>query len=278
MRQEERATTFRQLHSQRQRPLVLPNAWDAGSARVIESAGAAAVATTSAGVSWARGHRDGQRLSLAEVVDAVRSIVRVVSVPVSADIESGYGRGTPEDIAAAVRAVVKEGAVGINLEDGPGRKGEPLLTRKEQAERIRAARSAARGCGIELFINARTDVYLAGSSDPDDRFDEVVSRATSYLGAGADGIFVPAVSDTETIRGLVAAVDAPLNVMVGPGAPSVPELAALGVARVSLGPSIAQATMGLVHRASLEALSEGTYSNLESALTYGEADSLFADV
>ncbi len=275
MTQQDLARPFRRLHAGR--PLVLPNAWDAGSARVVEEAGAAAIATTSAGMSWAHGRRDGQGLALAEAAAAVRAIVRVVRVPVTVDIESGYGAGTPADVAAAVDAVLAAGAVGVNLEDSPGRDGAPLLSVDEHVARIRAARAVARDRGVDLFINTRTDVYLAGVGEPDGRFDAVVGRAAAYVEAGADGVFVPAVRDADTIGRLAAAIAAPLNVMAGPGAPSVDALARLGVARVSLGPSLALAALGLVRRAVREVLAEGTYAALDGAPAFGDVDGLFGD-
>lgn len=274
MTQQDLAQTFRRLHVGR--PLVLPNAWDAGSARVVEDAGAAAVATTSAGVSWAHGRRDGQGLALADMAAAVRAVVRVVRVPVTVDIESGYGAGTPADVAAAVDAVLAAGAVGVNLEDSPGRDGAPLLSVDDHVARIAAARAAARDRGVDLFVNVRTDVYLADVGDPAGRFDAVVRRAAAYVAAGADGVFVPAVRDADTIGRLAAAIDAPLNVMAGPGALSVDALADLGVARVSLGPSLALAALGLVRRAVREVLAEGTYDALDGALPFGDANELFA--
>lgn len=275
MTQRDLATTFHRLHTTP--ALVLPNAWDAGSARLIEHAGVRAIATTSAGVAWAHGRRDGQALSRAEVVETIRSIVKAVGVPVSADIESGYGQGTPDDIAETVEAVVDAGAVGINIEDGSGQGGGPLRSIQEQAALIRAARQAAARQGVNLFINARTDVYLAAVEAPESRADAVIRRAAACLDAGADGIFVPALTDAATIAGLVGEIDAPLNVMVGPGAPSVQDLANLGVARVSLGPSVALGALGLIHRAATEALNVGTYRTLDQGLSFGEADGLFTD-
>ncbi|MEM1117747.1 MAG: isocitrate lyase/phosphoenolpyruvate mutase family protein [Bacteroidota bacterium] len=265
------ALSFRRLHTGA--PLVLPNAWDAGSARMIEDAGAAAIATTSAGVAWSRGRRDGHGLSATEAADAVRRIAETVAVPVSADIEGGYGAGTPEDVAASVRLVVEAGAVGINLEDASG---AGLFAPDEQAARIQAARAAADDLGVGVFINARTDVYLAGIGAEADRLAHVADRAAAYLDAGADGIFVPGVSDSETICALVEAIDAPLNVMAGPGALSVSDLAALGVVRISLGPSVALAALDLARAAAREALTLGTYASCD--LGFGEANALFADV
>ncbi|MEM7354074.1 MAG: isocitrate lyase/phosphoenolpyruvate mutase family protein [Acidobacteriota bacterium] len=275
MSQSDRADTFHQLH--RQPPLILPNAWDAGSARLIEQAGAPAIATTSAGVAWALGRRDGHGLSRQQVAEGVRTIVAAVDVPVTADCESGYGDGTEADVAETVRAILGAGAVGINLEDAPGHDGAPLLTPEEQAGRIRAARQAARDEGIELFLNARTDVYLRGVGEPSERRDHAIRRAAVYLEAGASGIFIPGVVDTETITALASAIDAPLNVMAGPGAPTIGELADLGVARVSLGPKVALAAFGLVERATREVLSAGTYETLETGLDYFAVNRLFPE-
>jgi 2-methylisocitrate lyase-like PEP mutase family enzyme len=267
------AAAFRDLHH---RPggviLVLPNAWDAMSARVIEQAGARAVATTSAGVSWALGRPDGQAVSRAEMIDAVRLIARAVRVPVTADVESGYGTGSPGDVAETARAVVAAGAVGINLEDSPGTGGEPLLSVAEQEARLRAARDAS----ADLFVNARVDVYLKQVGPESGRFDEAVRRSRAYVGAGADGVFVPGVVDPPTVGRLVEAVGAPLNIMAGPGAPSVGELARLGVARVSVGPSITRAAMAKIRAAARELLTGGTYEALVDGIPFPEANALFS--
>ncbi|GIJ48764.1 2-methylisocitrate lyase [Virgisporangium aliadipatigenens] len=227
--------------------LILPNAWDPASARVIEEAGAAAIATTSAGVSWAHGRADGQTLTRDEMLGALARIVAAVEVPVSADIEQGY-----DDVAATVRAVVDLGIAGVNLEDGSG---EPA----EHAERLRTARAA----GGDLVINARTDVYLAGIGEPEGRFDETVARARLYLAAGADVVFVPGVVDEETIALLAKSIDGPLNVMAWPGAPSPTRLAELGVARISVGPVIAMAAYGAARRAAEALLERGDYGDPE---------------
>ena len=277
MSQHDRAAAFRRLHARGTAPiLVLPNAWDAMSARVVEAAGARAIATTSAGVSWALGHPDGQGLTREAMVDAVRRIVDAVRVPVSADVESGYGSGTPEDVAETVRAVLAAGAVGINLEDSPGRDGQPMLETAVQATRIAAARAAATAAGVDLFINVRIDSYLRQVGAEGDRFDETVRRAHAYTAAGADGVFVPVVVDGPTIQRLAAAVGAPLNVLAVPGAHRVDELRALGVARVSVGPGLARSVMSYIRRAAAELLDEGTYDALGGALTSPEANALFA--
>jgi 2-methylisocitrate lyase-like PEP mutase family enzyme len=206
------------------------------------------------------------------MVAAIRAIVRAVGVPVTADIEGGYGSSAADDVAATVRAVIEAGAVGINLEDAPGRDGQALLTAEAQAERIRAARAAA---GPELFINARTDVYLLEVGAPGQRLAEVLRRAALYRSAGADGIFVPGVSDSETIRALARAVDAPLNIMAGPGAPPIALLGELGVRRVSVGPAIMQAALATTQRAARELLENGGYSALEQGLSFSAVNSLF---
>jgi 2-methylisocitrate lyase-like PEP mutase family enzyme len=264
------ARVLRALHAQP--PLVLANAWDAGSAVAIEAAGAKAIATTSAGVSWAAGVADAGGLSRAAALGALRRIVAAVSVPVTADIESGYG-ATPEEVATTVAEVLAAGAVGVNLEDSPGLRGAPLLEPEAQAERLAAARHAAQAAGVDLCINARTDTYLAGVGTASERLAATMARAERYAAAGADVLFVPGVIDPEVIRTLVGG-PLPINVMVYPGAPTVAELAALGVARISLGSALAQAAYGLAAAATRELLGSGTYHALQVAIGYGELNDL----
>jgi 2-methylisocitrate lyase-like PEP mutase family enzyme len=245
-------TGFRARHTAGEL-LVLPNAWDAASARLVEKAGAEAVATTSAGVAWSLGVPDGDRLDPAEAVAAVARIVRAVGVPVTADIEGGYG-----DVAATVRGVRDAGAAGVNVEDGLSR----------QPRRIAEARAAA---GEELFVNARIDTFLLSAGD----LEETVARALEYVDAGADGVFVPGVSDEAVIAELVERIPAPLNVMAGPGAPPVAALAKLGVRRVSVGPAIAAAAYSLASAAAVEVLTHGTYELSRAELTYGDLNACF---
>ncbi|MGX1567161.1 isocitrate lyase/PEP mutase family protein [Streptomyces sp. NPDC055506] len=268
------ASAFRALHIPGT-PLVLPNAWDAVSARLVEEAGAAAVATTSAGLVWALGAPDGERVERDTALEAVARIARAVTVPVTADIESGYA-GNAAGVADTVRAVLAAGAVGVNIEDalydaGVGA-GSALRDVEEQAGRIAAAREAADAAGVPLFVNARTDTFLSGAGG----VDPTLERAAAYLAAGADGIFVPGAVDPGIVKELVDGVDGPLNVMAGPGAPPVAELAALGVARVSVGSGVAQAAHALVRRAARELLGTGTYGSLADALDYGEVNALLA--
>ncbi|MFF1742597.1 isocitrate lyase/PEP mutase family protein [Streptomyces mirabilis] len=276
----EAALAFRALHIPG-RPLVLPNAWDTASARLVEEAGAAAVATTSAGLAWDLGTADGDRLDRDRALGAVARVAAVVRVPVSADIESGYAKDAA-GVGHTIRAVLAAGAVGVNIEDalydGEGDDGEgvgdggrgPLRPVAEQAERIAAARAAADAAGVPLFINARIDTVLRGAGG----VEETLERAAAFLAAGADGIFVPGAVDPGTVKSLVAGVEGPLNVLVGPGAPSVAELAALGVARISTGSSIAQAAHAVVRRAARELLSAGTYDSLAGGLGYAELNTL----
>ncbi|MFT2014451.1 isocitrate lyase/PEP mutase family protein [Streptomyces sp. 796.1] len=274
-RRAELARSLHALHSGG-RVLVLPNAWDAASARLIEDAGASAVATTSAGVGWGLGSADGERLARQRALELVSSVVAAVRVPVTADIECGYG-DDPDAVADTVPGVLAAGAVGVNLEDARyGAQGAAVRPADENAARIAAARSAADDAGVPLFINARTDIYLKSVGDPKERFAETVRRAGAYVAAGADGIFVPGVVDPETVAALAREITVPLNIMAGPGAPSVGELARLGVARISVGAAIAQAVHALTQRAARELLTDGTYTSFADGLGYPELNGLFS--
>ncbi|MFJ4629985.1 isocitrate lyase/phosphoenolpyruvate mutase family protein [Streptomyces sp. NPDC088847] len=264
----DRALAFRALHVPG-RPLVLPNAWDAASARIVEDTGAAAVATTSAGVAWALGVPDGDLLGRERAVAAVARIAGSVAVPVSADIESGFAED-PAGVANTVRAVLAAGAVGVNIEDALYGGEGVLRPVAEQAERIAAAREAADAEGVPLFVNARIDTFLRGAGG----VDATLERAAAFRAAGADGIFVPGTVEPGTVKELADGIDAPLNVLVGPGAPPVAELAALGVARVSAGSSVALAAYAVVRRAARELLDTGTYGEQTGGLGYGELNSL----
>ncbi|MFF4349311.1 isocitrate lyase/phosphoenolpyruvate mutase family protein [Streptomyces sp. NPDC001530] len=269
----ETALAFRGLHVPG-RPLVLPNVWDAVSARIVEEAGAGAVATTSAGLAWVLGAADGDRLDRDGALGAVGRIAGVVRVPVSADIESGYAQDA-DGVADTIRAVLAAGAVGVNIEDALYDEdaldgGAPLRPVAEQAERIAAARAAADAAGVPLYINARIDTYLRGAG----KIEETLERAAAFLAAGADGVFVPGAGDPVTVKTLAEGIEGPLNVLVGPGAPSVTELAALGVARISAGSGIAQAAHAVVRRAARELLDAGTYDSLTDGLGYAELNTL----
>ncbi|BBH16945.1 2-methylisocitrate lyase [Nocardioides baekrokdamisoli] len=248
---------------------VLPNAWDGGSARLLEQAGFAAIATTSAGIAWSLGIPDGEALDLDTMLEHVARIVRVVQVPVTADLEAGYG-ATGADVGRTVDRAVDIGVVGANIEDAvDGR----LFEVDDAAARVAAARAAApRGTFV---LNARTDTYFAGSSA--NPFDETVERAQAYVDAGADCIFVPGVSDAATIRSLAAAIPAPLNIVAGlANAIPAPDLYALGVTRVSLGGSLARAAYTQLDRAAHELAETGTLAFLDGAMSYAEMQRRFA--
>ncbi|HEX6250629.1 MAG TPA: isocitrate lyase/phosphoenolpyruvate mutase family protein [Gemmatimonadaceae bacterium] len=268
MGNQNRAAQFRELHDRR--PLVLPNAWDAASARVLELAGAAAIGTTSAGVSWTLGRADGEQLRRDEMLEAIARIVRAVGVPVTADVEGGYGDGSADAVDETVRALVNLGAAGINLEDSSSLTKQ-LLSPSVHAQRLAAARAA----GGDLVINARIDVFLFAVGTPETRIGETVRRAASYRAAGADCIFVPGVTDPATIAALVRAIELPVNIMAQPGAPSVSELGRLGVARVSVGPLIAQAALAATLGVARTLLEQGTYGRPEELLSFDIANALF---
>jgi 2-methylisocitrate lyase-like PEP mutase family enzyme len=268
MLNQDLAARFRALHAPDQL-LVLPNAWDAGSARLIESLGAKAIATTSSGVCWARGYPDGKSLPLAVVVGAIAEITRVTRLPVSADVEAGYS-AEPAGAAETVRAVIGAGAVGINLEDGTN---PPELL----AAKIGAVKQAARGAGVDLFVNARTDVYLKRLVAPERAVEETLARAKRYQEAGCDGLFVPGLARREAIDAVVAGTPLPLNLMLLPNLPPVAELRALGVRRVSAGGAVASAALGAARRATKQLLEEGRYEALfAEPVAYLEMNALFA--
>jgi len=275
MTQQAKAAVFRQLH---QGPdiLVLPNAWDVASARIFALAGFRAIATTSAGIAAALGYPDGRRIPRSEMIAVVERIARNVSLPVTADMEAGYGT-TVAEVADTAQAVLAAGAVGMNFEDGTGHADAPLADISVQVEKIRAIREVAAAKGIPLVLNARTDVYLRAVGDPQSRFEHTVSRANAYRQAGADCLFIPGVSDAATIARLVHAINGPINILAVAGTPPIPELARLGVARVSMGSGPMRATLGLVRRIAQELLEQGTYiAFTEIAIPYAEVNHLLA--
>lgn len=220
------ATLFHALHHH-PLPLRLPNAWDAGSARQIEMLGAQAIATTSAGVAWSLGYRDGNQLPVAEYVARAASIARVISVPLSTDIEGGYHEH-PATVADTVRRLMDVGVVGINIEDGSA--DPQLLCRK-----VEAIRAASISAGVELYINVRTDVYARNLVPAEDKADEVIVRAQSYQHAGADGLFVLGLVEAQEMKSISKSSDLLLNVVVWPGLPALDHLSEYGVRRLSVG-------------------------------------------
>jgi len=271
--QIQKARALRKMHD-RSDILVLPNAWDAVTARLFARLGFAAIATTRGGVAWSLGYPDGEQAPLREVVTASGRIARAVDLPVTVDMEAGYGT-TPEAVADAVRAVIAAGAVGINLEDGL-HASATLRALGAAVERLRAAVDAAAVAGVPIVINARTDTYLLkyGASDGE-RFEETVRRAKAYLAAGADCIYPIGLGDAATIAALVKTLDAPINVAPRPGVPAVAELARLGVARVSTATRFATLALSAVERAARELRASGRFECLDAALTYPDVQRLF---
>jgi 2-methylisocitrate lyase-like PEP mutase family enzyme len=274
-----RAELFRAMHGG-PHLLMLPNAWDAISAQIVVAAAFPAVATTSGGVAWALGYADGETAPWDEVVAATARIARAVAVPVTADIESGYGE-TPEAVARSIRDIIEAGAIGVNLEDGlrpdqhaPG--SPPIRKIEDAAERIRAARDAAKSAGVPIVINARTDLYIKNIGDEEGRFDEAVSRGRAYLAAGADCIYPIALRDPEVIGRFVKAVAMPVNIMVRAGLPGVGELEALGVRRASTATALPLAAMGVVRQVIEQMRATHRFDALHPAMTHAEAQQLFA--
>jgi 2-methylisocitrate lyase-like PEP mutase family enzyme len=267
--QHARAVAFRALHDRDAPVLRLLNAWDAGSAKVLVAAGAPALGTTSAGVAFALGLPDGERLGRDVMLTAVRAIVGAVAVPVSADLEAGYA-DTPAGVAETVRLALDAGAVGFNLEDG--RADGSLTPVDEHAARVRTAADAVRAAGIPAFINARTDTVWLRAGDE----AETIARLRAYADAGADGVFVPGATDPALLRRLVNATPLPLNVLSHPMLPSVGVLGPLGVARVSSGSGSGPARLAFsaAYAAAEELLgSPGTYGD-GGGLSYNEINDI----
>jgi len=274
MNQQEKARALRALHTA-SHILALPNAWDAASARLYEEAGFPAVGTTSAGVAYTLGYADGQQAPREEVLFVIRRIARTVQVPVTADIEAGYGANQVEAVVQTVRGVLQAGAVGINLEDVAF--GETTLVDIGlQQKKIQALRTLAAEVGIPFVINARTDAFHLETLRVPERFRLAVERANAYRRAGADCLFVPFVTDAAIIADLVEAIDGPLNVLAMPGAPPVAELERMGVRRVSVGSGPHRATLALVRRIAQELRTQGTYRSFqEQTIPYAEVNALF---
>ena len=270
--QRAKAETFQRLHKGPEL-LVLANSWDVASSRLVEAAGFPAVATSSAGVAWALGYADGENIGRDAMAEMVRRICAAVRVPVTADMEAGYGP-TPEAVAETMRAALAAGAVGLNLEDSDAHAGHKLRDRTLAVERIRAAREVADKAGIKAVINARTDAFFPTAMTGDDRLAEAVARANAFLAAGAGSIFVPFVGKPEIIGRLAREIDGPLNILARPGSPTLAEMKALGVARVSVGGVLATSAYAVVKRAAAELRGPGTYSFADEAIPHPEMNKL----
>jgi 2-methylisocitrate lyase-like PEP mutase family enzyme len=271
--QAARADAFRALH--RGPPLLLmANAWDAITARLFEAEGFAAVATTSGGVSWAVGYADGEAAPWGEIVGQTARIARAVKVAVTADIEAGFG-ATPEAVARSITDIIGAGAVGVNLEDGIAGP-TPIRSIEDAVARIRAAREAAKAAGVPIVINARTDLYLKQIGDEASRFDETVARGRAYLAAGADCFYPITLRDPATIGRLVQALKAPININVRAGWPSVAELEALGVARVTTATQLTLVALAATRAVAREIKATGKFDAINPAIAHPEMQQLMA--
>ncbi|HEV2526933.1 MAG TPA: isocitrate lyase/phosphoenolpyruvate mutase family protein [Thermomicrobiales bacterium] len=278
-----RATAFRDLH--RAGGLILPNAWDAISARVLGAAGFPAVATASAAIAFARGYADGEHITRDEMLAEVALVARQLTIPVSADVEAGYGPSL-SDVEATVAGVIAAGAVGINLEDAlpagppPGATGpfSALWPVEEAAARVAAARARADRDGLPLIINARTDVFLLGlGASDDERLAVATERGRAYLAAGADVVFVPGVRDEALVRRLAGAIGGPISLLAGPGTGSAAELFAAGACRISTGPHLLLSAMGHLRRVATMMRDDRSFAAFDhDHLSFGEADAFFA--
>lgn len=272
--QRRRAETFRKLH--RAPPtLLLPNAWDAVSAGIFAKAGYSAIATTSGGVAWALGFGDGEQTPWPEVVAATARIVAAVDLPVTADIEAGYGE-TPDAVARHVVEIAETGAVGVNLEDGAARWPGGIRPAEDAAARIRAARQAVTAAGLDLVINARIDVFLHGTGDAASRLDEAVRRGKAYLAAGADCLYPFGLIDLDLIVKLTRALGAPVNIVGRAGTPPLAALEKAGVARVSIASGATLVAMSTVQALATELRAKGDFAILDHPMTRAEAQQLFA--
>jgi len=266
--QVEKAGLLRSLHAGPD-VLVLPNAWDAISARIVEAEGFPVIATTSAGVAAVLGYPDGQKIPRSEMLFLIGKIAQAVDIPVTADIEAGY-----DDAAQTARDVIASGAVGMNLEDMAGNE---LLPLSAQIEMIGAVRAACAIAGVPLVINARTDIFLAQHGDAATRFDRSVERLNAFYEAGADCLFAPGVVDRETIGRLAAAVKGPLNILATTGSPSIAEMKSLGVRRVSLGSGPSRVALGALQKLVRTLRDEGTFAGLGTgAMTYQQTQKLLS--
>lgn len=275
MTQGEKAAAFREMHTHP--PIIrLCTIWDAASARIVEMAGAQAIATGSAGMDAALGYPDGELAPLDEVLWAVKRIVDRVDIPVTADIVAGYGK-TPDEVAETARKLLATGAIGCNFEDSTGEGGGKLYTVEEQVARIKAVRQVADEAGVPFVLNARTDAFFSSQIPEEQRLDEAIRRANAYRDAGSDCSLVLGATQPEVISRILKEVGGPLNVLANPSSPTVSELEAMGVARVSVGGGPMFATLGLTRRIADELFNDGTYTTVhEFALPRGDIMSMYA--
>jgi 2-methylisocitrate lyase-like PEP mutase family enzyme len=267
--QKEKAEMFLKFHQDKE-ILVLLNSWDIGSSKLIEACGYKAIATTSMGIAASLGYPDSQVIQLSEMIEVIKGIVNAVRVPITVDIEAGYGKNLNE-IIDSVKKIIATGIVGINIEDSIDLK-PVLVDEMEFCERISAIRALSDSLGFHLVINARTDSFYTSSGSAQEKLSESIKRGNKYREAGADCIFIQPVWEKETISTLVKEIKAPINILANPGIraglpPSVRELQDLGVARLSLGSGLMKATLALIKKVADELSEKGTYNILLDTLT-----------
>lgn len=262
-----RTQTFKNLHSNPRKPLILTNIWDAGGARIVESLGAEAVATTSAGVAWSKGYRDGNQTPMHLLENLAKEIVSAVQIPVSIDFEAGYS-SEPSMVAENLKPIFAAGISGINIEDG---NDLPIVL----AKKIEAIKQLSSSLGNDIFINARTDVYLQDLVSDDKKIKETLDRAAIYRSAGADGLFVPGLTEVSHISEITQGTELPVNLMSSPGLPNADELVKLNVRRLSVGTAIAQIAYRHIARLTENFLKNGDSKIFnEDALSYSQLQDL----
>ncbi len=274
-KQKKKAEEFLKLHND-SKILILPNAWDVASAKIFELAGFKAIGTTSAGIAASLGYPDGQIIEFKEMAEVIKRIVKI-NLPISVDIEAGYGK-IVDEVIETVKKVIEIGAIGINIEDGTGNPSSPLYEESFQVEKINAIRGLALSEGIPLVINARTDLYWLSIGKPKDRLRHAIQRGNTYREAGADCIFIPGALDEDTITKLVYEIDSPINILVSSFTPPISELEKLGVSRISVGSGPMRATLGLIRKIAKELLEIDSYDAiLNGSISYSEVNKMFRD-
>lgn len=255
-----KAETFHRLHQQSS-TFVLPNAWDVISAKMFEECGFKAIGTTSAGIAASLGYLDGQSIPLNKMVETIENIAKSVSVPVSADIEAGYGH-TVEEVLETVKVVAAAGAIGINLEDGTSDSNRPIFDISSQVDKIAAIKELSESRNMPLFINARTDLYWLNIGDSSTRLQEAIKRAKAYQDAGADCIFIPGLTDRKIIKKIREEISCPINLLVDQEMPSLSELSDIGIERLSCGSVPFRATLTFLRTISEEIVNRQTFQHM----------------
>ena len=268
--QAEKGRAFRALH-ERDRAFIIPNPWDVGSARLLALAGSEALATTSAGYAFSVGRTD-TTISRDEMIAHVGNIARATNLPVSADLENGYG-DAPEQAAETIRLAAQAGAVGGSIEDATGNANHPIYDLAQAADRIHAAAETARTLPLTFTLTGRAENYLHGRPD----LKDTITRLQAYQEAGANVLYAPGLTSKEDIAAVVSSVDRPVNVLAGlQNAPlTLADLSALGVKRISIGSALSRAAYGAAIRAAKEMRERGTFSFADQAVSFGELSSMF---